>query len=216
MFSVLDDLAAEIRPHAVNEVPEPVDLRPLLTEDIGYTVIRRNTAALLLGLSILLIVAVGIIVRRSRRPEIVGWAGPAVGIVFMSVFVFLGANSRQSVPPTIAIAAEVDGCQEVMKRQSQAYLRAYQPSSGPAKLESRDGAFRIWIPRGSKASHAAEFRRMHLPGTGKIYRCPLECVRAAFAPRFAQGMWLPSRISELTALRAGWKEAASGTWKMSS
>ena len=78
--------------------------------------------------------------RRSRRPEIVGWAEPAVGIVFMTVFVFLG-QTRGSPCRDIAIAAEVDVVPGSDEAAVTGLFAAYQPSSGPAKLESQDGAF---------------------------------------------------------------------------
>ncbi|HEX3147734.1 MAG TPA: hypothetical protein VHR66_06595 [Gemmataceae bacterium] len=139
-LGAFDEIAAEIRPRPLNDAPEPLDFRPILTEDIGYTVTRRSTATLVLGLFIVALLVIGILVRRSRRPEIVGWVGSAAAIGFMCVFLLLGLQSRQSVPPTMAIAAEVDVVPGSDDAAVSGLIAVYHPNSGPVQLASQEGA----------------------------------------------------------------------------
>jgi hypothetical protein len=190
-----DEIAAEIRPRALREMPEPLDLRPILTEDIGYTVTQRSTAALLLGAFVLVLVAVSVLVRRSSRPEIVGWIGPAVAITVMGVFLLLGRNSRQSVPPTIAIAAEVDVLPGSDEAAVSGLIAVYHPTSGPVELESTGGAVLNLDPEGLEGqslrrvqtdTHAWHWDELSLPAGVRSgsFRSTMHLGRMAAVARF--------------------------------
>jgi hypothetical protein len=135
----LEEVGAELMTKSTRAT-EGVDLRPILTEDIGYTVIGRNTAAWLLGAFVLILLALGVVLRRSRRPEVVGWAAPAAAILILGIFVLLGERSRRSVPPTIAAVAEVDAVRGSGEASVTGLYAMYQPSSGPAVIASHAGA----------------------------------------------------------------------------
>jgi len=134
------DLAAEIHP-LYQSSPLPADvLQPLLTEEIGYTIVNRTTAAVILCGFVLLLLGLGLIVRRSRRPELVGWLIPAVALLAVAGLIGLGERSRQTIPPTLGIAAVVDPVPSSQEAAVLGLFAIFTPSSGPVVLGSEHGA----------------------------------------------------------------------------
>ena len=136
----LGELAAELYPSPETDPLPPEALRPLLTEEIGYTIIGRETAAAILGGFVLTLLGLGLGLRRSRRPELVGWLGPAVALVAAGLFVGLGARSRQAVPPTEAVVELVDAIPGSGETTATGLYAVYHPTSGPATIATREGA----------------------------------------------------------------------------
>src|SRR5204863_4314757 len=85
----LNRLALVIHPEPQTPAFQPADLAPLVTADIGYSVISRGTAALVLGGFALGLLAVGLVIRRSRRPGLAGWLTPGVAAVAAGLLVAL-------------------------------------------------------------------------------------------------------------------------------
>jgi hypothetical protein len=136
----LEELAAEFRPRSGPPLLAPDDLRPLLSEEIGYTIVGRSTAGLILGAFVLALVGLGIGLRRSRRPELVGWVAAGAAVAAAAVFVFLGEGSRRSVPATVGVAEVVDVVPASGELAVNGVFAMYQPASGPAQVATRDGA----------------------------------------------------------------------------
>jgi len=136
----LEDVAAELRPRTGPTAPSADDLRPLLTEEIGYTIVNRRTAAAILGGFVLALAALAFGLRRARRPENVGWLAPAAALGAAGLFIGLGEGSRRSVPPTVAVVEVVDAVPSTGELAVNGLFAVYQPSSGPALLATRDGA----------------------------------------------------------------------------
>jgi hypothetical protein len=116
------------------------DLRPLLTEEIGYAVPGRGTAAAILGAFALALVGLGLGLRRSRRPELVGWLGPAAAAAAAGAFVALGAAGRRAVPPSTAAAAVVEVTPGTGEAAVSGLFAVYRPESGPLPLATTRGA----------------------------------------------------------------------------
>jgi len=139
-LSPLEDLSAEFRPNEGRPRLTPDDLRPLLTEEIGYQIVRRPAAGAILGGFVIALAALGIGLRRSRRPELVGWLAPAAAVGAAAIFVALGEGSRRSVPPTVAVAELVDVVPGSGELAASGLFAIYQPTSGPVLVGTSDGA----------------------------------------------------------------------------
>jgi hypothetical protein len=139
-LSPLEDLSADFRPSEGRPRLTPDDLRPLLTEEIGYTIVGRPAAGAILGGFVIALAALGIGLRRSRRPELVGWLAPAAAVGAAAIFVVLGEGSRRAVPPTVAVAEIVDAVPGSGELAASGLFAIYQPASGPVLVGTKDGA----------------------------------------------------------------------------
>lgn len=120
--------------------PFPADVfRPLLTDEIGYQVVPRRTVALVLGGFVAALLAVGLGLRKSRRPELIGWAVPAVAAVAAAVLIVAGERSRRVVPPTVAVVQLVTPVPATGDSAATGLFAVYNPSSGPATVGSASG-----------------------------------------------------------------------------
>ena len=52
--------------------------------------------------------ALAIVLRRSRRPELVGWLGPVAALGAAGAFLAQGEVSRRAAPPTVAALQVVE------------------------------------------------------------------------------------------------------------
>jgi len=126
-----------LRPPEKDPLP-PEAFGPLLRQEIGYAVIGLETAAAILGGFVFALLGVGIGLRRSRRPELIGWVGPAAAVAAGALLVGLGERSRRAVPPTVATAELVVPAGE--EAAITGLFAVYQPASGPIAIGSREGA----------------------------------------------------------------------------
>lgn len=136
----LERLALELYPSDSPGGLSPDDLAPLVTAEIGYQVVPRGTAAVVLGGCVLAAGAVAVGLRGSRRSELAGWVGPAVAVGAAGLLVSLGTASREAVPPTAAAAAIVDIAPGTGEGAAVGLAAVYRPDSGTIRLGSDDGA----------------------------------------------------------------------------
>ncbi len=144
----LDRLAAEIYPEPAAGGFRPDDFAPLLTAEVGYAVVGRGTAALLLGGFVLALAGVGLGLRRTRRPEAVGWLAPVAAAVAAGLFVALGVATRRAVPPTAGAAAVVDVAPGTGEGAATGLFAVYRPDSGPTRLGGEHGGIVELDPAG--------------------------------------------------------------------
>jgi hypothetical protein len=122
------------------EDPYRVDaFRPALTEEIGYAVVSRGAVGLVFGAFLLATLALGIGLRKSRHPELLGWVAPAAAIGATVAFVALGQVSRRSAAPTVAAAQIVDAVSGTDEAAVHGLLAVYRPDSGPAQVGASQG-----------------------------------------------------------------------------
>jgi len=121
--------------------PEPVtggfrseDLAPLLAAQIGYEVVGRATAAWVLGGFVLVVIALGVWLRRTRSPELIGVLGPVAAVVTAVAFVVAGGAARRAVPPTAASAAVVEFAPETGEAAARGMFAVYNSESGAVSL----------------------------------------------------------------------------------
>jgi hypothetical protein len=134
-LDALGNLAVlQFHPRMESTRPPSESLRELLLREVGYSVVDRGKAGAIFGALILALIGLGIIVRRSWRPERVGWLGPMAALAAASVFVVLGIQSRGAVPPTIGVAEIVDAVPGSGEAARYGVIAHYGPDSGPALL----------------------------------------------------------------------------------
>lgn len=135
----LEDLGWELH-HKENAAPFPVEaFRPLLIEGIGYSVLDRDAVVLVFGMFLVTVLALGIGLRQSRRPELLGWLAPAAAVAAASIFVVLGEISRRAAPPTVAVAQLVDAVTGKEEASVRGLMAVYRPDSGAADVGVTSG-----------------------------------------------------------------------------
>jgi hypothetical protein len=120
----------------------PLDaFRAMLTEDIGYTVVGRDGVIMIFAAALVAAVALGVLLRRSRRPEWAGWLGPLAALGATAAFLVLGHSSRQTTP-TVAVAQIVDAVTGKDEAALHGLVALYRSDSGRAEVSaSRGGRF---------------------------------------------------------------------------
>jgi hypothetical protein len=132
-------LADELHPRLERPPLAADDLRSYVTEQISYSVVRRNTVLLVFGsFFLVMVVATGALGRKGLL-EHLGWLGPVLALGAAGVFVGLGQLSRGAVPPTLAVAQIVDAVPGVDEVQTSGVLAVYQPSLGTSSVGAEQG-----------------------------------------------------------------------------
>jgi hypothetical protein len=130
----MDALSGVLQPPP-QEDPIPVEaLQTSLNEEIGYSVVGRGTVIAIFAAFLLATLALGLVLRRSRRPELLGWLGPAAALGAAAALLALGAWSRRAASPTLAVAQVVDTVAGTDEAAVHGLLAEYRPDSGPADV----------------------------------------------------------------------------------
>jgi hypothetical protein len=135
----MEAATADLQPPPQEEPFRAAAFQPVLTEEIGYVVVSRGTAALVFAAFLLIALALVLVLRRSRRSELLGWMGPALALGAAGTFVLLGETSRRAVAPTVAVAQIVDADPGAPEAAVHGLLAVYRPDSGPATLGAGQG-----------------------------------------------------------------------------
>lgn len=138
-ISEFDFLATELQPSREEDPFDVEAFRDMLRDEIGYSVISRGTVALLFAGFLAGIVAIGLVLRRTRRPEMVGWTAPAAALVAAVAFFGLGEWSRRSAVPTVAVAQIVHADAGTAEVPMHGLLAVYRPESGSANMGAEQG-----------------------------------------------------------------------------
>jgi hypothetical protein len=131
----------QLQPPPQEDAFRPEALWPLLEPEIGYAVASRVTVVLVFGSFLLAAVGVGLLLRRSRRPELVGWLGPAAALGAAGAFLVLGVVSRRGAPATAAVAQVVEAVPGTEEGAVHGLAAVYRPDSGPVELSAHRGGF---------------------------------------------------------------------------
>jgi hypothetical protein len=135
----LERLAVDLYPEPVTTGLKPSDLEPLITSEIGYKVVSRETAGAVLIGFVGCTLAAGLFLRRTRRPESVGWIAPLLAIVAAGAFVGFGLASRRSVPSTLGVVAIVNAAPGSQEGGMTGLAAIYRPESGPVRITTSAG-----------------------------------------------------------------------------
>jgi hypothetical protein len=123
------------------DAPFPVEaLRQPVAAEIGYAVVGQGTAALVFAAFLVGSLALGLVLRRSARPELFGWVVPAAALGAAGAFLTLGGMSHQA-EATVAVAQVVEAVPGADEAPVHGLLAVYRPQSGPAELGARRGGF---------------------------------------------------------------------------
>jgi hypothetical protein len=140
----LEVLAGELH-SAEGEDHFPVEaFRPALQQEIGFASISRETVALVFAGFMLGALALGLLVLRTHRMQLLGWLAPVAAVGVACAFFALGERSRQAAAPAVAVAQVVDSVAGNEEVSVHGLLAAYRPDSGPADVgAARGGHFDI-------------------------------------------------------------------------
>lgn len=144
----LSDVALELHPSTHIEPFSVNDFAPMLTEEIGYSIVGRGSAMLIFGSFLVGAVALGLVLRKARHPEWLGWLGPAAALGAATAFVLTGHASRRKVPPTVALAQIVHAVSGKEEAAAHGLLEVYRPDSGETRSGTNHGGFFDLDPEG--------------------------------------------------------------------
>lgn len=113
--------------------------REPLSDEIGYTIPGQGTVALIFAGAVLAAVMAALALRHSRRPELLGWLGPAAALAATVVLLGLGEWSRRAAPPTVALGQVVHGVAGTEEAAVQGLLALYRPDSGATPIAAERG-----------------------------------------------------------------------------
>lgn len=135
----LEVLSEEVHPNAVEETVKRDAFRPMLSEEIGYSVLSLGTVGLVFGAFLAATLALALVLRKARRPELLGWLSPVVALLVAGLLVALGARSHRAAPTTLAVAQVVQGVPGTDEAAVRGLLAFYRPDSGPVEVGTREG-----------------------------------------------------------------------------
>jgi hypothetical protein len=135
----LEWMGGVLQPPQENEAFDVKEFRPALEEEIGYSVISRGTVGLVFGAFLVVVLGVGFALRKSGRPELLGWLAPAAALGAMAVFVGMGQFSRRAVPATVAVFQVVEANTGSEEAPVHGMLAVYRPDPGPAPAGADEG-----------------------------------------------------------------------------
>jgi hypothetical protein len=136
-LDALLELSSDLKPV---EIPFRLeDLNAVVQDEIGYRVPERGSVALWLGAFVAALAGIGVLLRRSRRTEIVGWLVPGVALGLGATFALVGGAARHAIPPTSAIAEVVDAVPGSGEVAQAGVFAAFEPSPGPVRLAAPRG-----------------------------------------------------------------------------
>jgi hypothetical protein len=138
-MSALEELTPELQPPRESRSFQVDAFQPLLNDEIGYSIIGVGTVGLIFGAFLVVVFAVGLGLRHWRRPELLGWLGPAAALAAAGTFFALGEVSRRSVPPTVAVVQMVEAAPGGGDQPVTGLLAVYRPVAGPAPVGSTQG-----------------------------------------------------------------------------
>ncbi len=106
--------------------------KPMLSDEIGYSVVGRGTVLLVLAGFVLAGLVAGFVLRHFPRRELLGWLGPAAALGAAATLAFLADASRRAAAPTVALAQIVDVVSGKEEASVHGLLAVYRPDSGTA------------------------------------------------------------------------------------
>jgi hypothetical protein len=143
--------------------------RPLLAEalqnqlkdEIGYSLVSRNTVALVFVAVLGGALALALALRGYRRPELIGWLGPVAALGGTLALVMLGGSSRRAAPDAVAVAQIVEPALGKEEAAVHGLLAVYRSDSGAVELGTQQGGFFELDTTGTTQAHRFVMTDMH-------------------------------------------------------
>jgi len=113
------------------------NLKPVLTERIGYKIPSRSIVALLLGLSCIAIAGIGVWLAKKEKLELIALVVPLCTAASAIAFILLGNANRSSVPATASSLrlAQVETGMDIVRTDT--LTGFYSPDTAGLPLESK-------------------------------------------------------------------------------
>jgi hypothetical protein len=170
---------------------EPANLRPFLSQQIGYRILNRGTVltillAFCLGLGLL-----GWSSFRARRPERVLWGTPAWACAVALVFLAIGTFTKKSVPPTVATIGHVQLEPGVNTGHASGLIAIYNQNASKETLGAQAGG--MFFP--DMTAMSGRNRRITWTDEGKWYWEELELPPGVRTAPFACPVSLNEAVS---------------------
>ncbi|MFM7148408.1 MAG: hypothetical protein ACKO23_01060, partial [Gemmataceae bacterium] len=136
---ILETLTAEWMKEGEDRSIAAEPVQRLLQDQIGYSVLRRETVALVFAGFLAAVLALVILLRRTPYADMVGWIAPVVALGAGGLLFGLGEASRRAVPPTVASSQFVDAIPGVEEVAVRGHMAIFQPDSGGVLHEAKAG-----------------------------------------------------------------------------
>jgi len=187
---------------------------PLVKEEIGYSVVSVGTAGMIFAGFLLLVLLLGMGLRRWGRSELLGWLGPVAALLTGGAFMAIGEASRRAVPPTVAVTEMVTVKPKTLEQPVTGLLGLFQPDGGPTQFRSNAGGILDLDMSGleGQTRHRIvtdidqwHWEKLALPAGLRLgsLQCvirtdpPMSCV-ARFGPQGLEGKVSPGQFQGLT------------------
>ena len=134
------DLAIRRRP--VPPLPAAA-LERYLSAQIGYKIIGRPLAAVILGVMVLGLLTSGLWLTRVNRLEFAGVIGPVLAVIVAAILLVIGTSHRHDTPLTVASAQLVRVVPSQRAAVVNGMLSVYSPDPGMGPIEAKRGGV-VW------------------------------------------------------------------------
>jgi hypothetical protein len=140
-WPVLAQVATDLLPLINERTFDVAAFGGLLNDDIGYAVIGRGRLLLVFAGFFAAAAVAGMMLRRSRRPELVGWLAPAAALGAAGMVLALAQLDRQAATPTTAVAQIVQPVSGTNEAAVHGLLAACRTESGPGEAGASPEVF---------------------------------------------------------------------------
>lgn len=113
--------------------------RTPLLDSIGYSIVRRETVALVFGAFVVALVGTAVVLRGARGRQSAALAAPVLAILAGGTFLTLGERSRRAAAPTVAYGQWVDAAPGLDDAAARGLVAVYRAEGGPAPLGAEQG-----------------------------------------------------------------------------
>ncbi|MDA1054654.1 MAG: hypothetical protein O3C40_29855 [Planctomycetota bacterium] len=133
--NALRRLASEFNQQAIRHAALSDELKPILSEQLGYRVPSRGIAALILGLNCVVIVAGGGWLARRQQLERIAWVVPATTALSAIVLVMIGSANTSSIPASSSILRLANVSSETNEIHTDVLAAFYSPETVELPLQ---------------------------------------------------------------------------------
>ena len=140
----LAQLAADFLEAPAEPLLAARELKSFLDDEIGYQVVARWVVLLVLGVFSLGLPIISLGLDASRKRDWLVWLVPSMAVTAAGILVFLGAQSRRAIPPTVAMVQLVDAAAGTNELIVDGLLAIYSQQQVTADYRSRRGG--VFLP----------------------------------------------------------------------
>jgi hypothetical protein len=133
--NALRHLANEFNLHEIKRHELGDELKPILSEQLGYRVPARSIAALILGLNCAVIVVAGVWLARREQLERIAWVIPAATALSAIILVAIGGANTSRIPATSSILRLANVSSETNEIHADTLAAFYSPDTVALPLQ---------------------------------------------------------------------------------